>query len=202
MPQISPEILDELKNDLRRLRRAYKWAEIGLVLFNRDGSYAHKILNGLFPPSEKALKFYLVWRALNRGRREEASPELCEAVWSHLREGKEYSTTSREMAEYFLIDRRKIRKACADLIEHGYKITDSEGNVVDEAGPRPVGSCQAGYHRIVKPSERAETERQLQSREREIRRRRINLRKIRLVDEHTKGIMIEDDLVQLQLVEE
>jgi len=194
--------LDEIKTDLKRLKRAHTWPQIGLVLFNRDGSYAHKVLHGVFPPSKKALDFYLTWRALNQGGREEASPELCKAVWGYLPEGKEHSVTSRDMADYFLIDRRKIRKACADLIDHGWKITDSEGNVVDEAGPRPVGSCQAGYYRIVKPSERAETERKLLSHERGIRTRRINLRKIHLVDPHTKGVMIAEGVAQLQLVEE
>lgn len=199
MHPIGPDILNELKNDLERLKRAYKWPEIGLVLFNHDGSYAHKVLHGVFPPSVKALRRYLVWRALNRGGRTVASPELCQAVWDYLPEGKEYCVTSLDMAKYFLIDRRKIRKACAKLIERGYKITDPEGNVIDEAGPRPVGSCTAGYYRIVKPSEKAETERQLQSREREIRKRRINLRKIHLPDPHVRGVMVAKGVAQLQL---
>lgn len=184
MAQISIQLLEDIKSDLRRLQKAgHGWHKIGLVLFNRDGSYAAKVLGDSIIPSQAALHFYEIWKAHDEGGRQEASPELRAAVWHYLRAGREYSTTSREMADYFLIDPRKIRRACADLRDRGFL----------------VGSGQAGYYKIVQPYEKAETIAHLMSREREIRKRRIALSKMRLTDWRTNAVVVAEGVAQLQL---
>lgn len=184
MPQISIELLEDIQSDLRRLQKArHGWHKIGLVLFNRDGSYAAKVLSGDIIPSQRALHFYEIWRAHDEGKREHASPELQAAVWHYLRPGKEYATTSREIGDYFLIHPRKIRRACADLRDRGFL----------------VGSCQQGYYKITEPHEKAETIAHLMSREREIRKRRIALSRARLVDWRTQAVIIAEGVAQLQL---
>lgn len=184
MPRISTQLLEQIQTDLRRLQKGrHTWHKIGLVLFNRDGSYAAKVLSGTIIPSEDALGFYLNWKPLTEGIREEASPELCAAVWHHLEPGKEFSQTSREIADYFLVDRRKIRKATEILIDEGFL----------------VGSWTGGYYRIIEPHEKEETIRKLLAHERGIRKRRINLSRIRLVDWRTNAVMVAEGVAQFQL---
>lgn len=183
MAILDTSTLEEMKKALGRLQKAHAWHKIGLALFNRDGSYAAKVYHDQLVPSDGALDFYFTWKALDEGDRRKASPELCAAVWHHLRAGREYSTTSREMAEYFLIDRRKIRAACAKLRDDGFL----------------VGSHQGGYYKIIEPWEKEETIRHLMSREREIRKRRIALSKARLLDWRTRRVMMAEGIEQFQM---
>lgn len=179
--------LKEISRDLRRLQKAGRtWEKIGLVLFNRDGSYAAKVLKGAIIPSDGALNFYRTWKAHDRGKREEASPELCEAVWDYLQHcgrGRKYARTSREMGDYFLVHPRKIRRAAAILRDEGFL----------------VGSCGDGYYEIVEPGEKQETIRKLWAHEKGTRKARLNVARSPLVDWRTNAVMVAEGVSQFQL---
>lgn len=181
----STEVLTEVKKDLKRLQKAgHAWHKIGLTLFNCDGSYAAHVYHDDWVPSKKAMGYYRTWKALDRGKHNEASPELCEAVWNYLSPDARFPNTSREMADYFLVPSRKIRKACSMLCLAGHFIN----------------SGQDGYNKDdTNFARRAITLAHLISREREIRKRRIALSKIRLIDQRTNAMMIAEGVGQLEL---
>lgn len=183
MAKITTQLLQEIKSDLGRLQRAGNtWSNISLGLFNRSDSYAAKVYAGHIIPSHDALHFYLIWRAHNRGGREEASPELCEAVWDYI---KMHPATSKDMADYFLIDRRKIRKAVAALVLGGF----------------PIASGPKGYEEIASLEMKRGAIDYLWAKEKAIRKRRIALSKLRLVHPHGKAVMIAEGVAQFQLPE-
>lgn len=177
----------EISRDLRRLQKAgYGWHKIGLRLFNRDGSYAAHVLHDDWVPSKDALRFYKEWKALDQGKREEASPELCAAVWDYLQHccrGRKYAGTSRMIGDYFLVHPRKIRRAGAILREQGFL----------------VGSCGDGYYEIVEPHEKQETIRKLWAHEKGIRKARLNVARTPLVDWRTNAVMVAEGVSQFQL---
>jgi len=172
--------LEEMKKALGRLQKAHTWQRISLVLFNRSDSYAAKVYHGQFVPSGEALDFYLRWKSLNEGTREQASGKLCAAVWDYI---EKHPASSKYMADYFLIDRRKIRKAVAVLVLDGF----------------PIASGPQGYEEIASPETKRAALDYLWAKEKAIRKRRIALSRLRLVDQRSKAVVVANGVSQFQL---